>query len=83
MALTKSNRVETPQVIECIATELSANRRYTSKLVLEDTAVCLSEDERREGGEIREEEEGEGKKSEKRARLTGRDGKLSRAGGEF
>lgn len=41
MVLTKSNHFETPQVIECIAMELSANRRYTSKLVLEDTTIVF------------------------------------------
>lgn len=41
MALTKSNHFETPQVIRCITMELSANRRYTSKLVLEDTTTVF------------------------------------------
>lgn len=41
MALTKSNHFQTPQVIRCITMELSANRRYTSKLVLEDTTIVF------------------------------------------
>lgn len=41
MALTKSNHFKTPQVIQCITMELSANRRYTSKLVLEDTQLSF------------------------------------------